>query len=145
MLNFIWTNIWTFLLVQIKLFNKKTIIFLLRILFRCLIVFKIRYAGSAGKYLCMLISLIYTSRYFNNVYLFTVQLFVQSTINPRSWGPLLKWCRFFKFPKLKFLETSIFRFSLFSFPKVQKVKYLPHLSSNPRNFFIEPSYGKSVL
>ena len=35
----------------------------------------------------------------------------------------------FKFPKLKILETSLFRFS-----KVQKVKYLTHLWSNQRNF-----------
>ena len=44
--NFIWTKVETklyfTLLVQIKLFNKKKIIFLIRSLFRCLIVIKIR-------------------------------------------------------------------------------------------------------
>ena len=35
-------NFTCFLLVQIKLFNKKTIIFLMRFLFLCLIVLKIR-------------------------------------------------------------------------------------------------------
>ena len=47
----------------------------------------------------------------------------------------------FKFPKLKFLETSIFRVFLFFF-KVQKIKYFHYLLSNHRNFFSESSYGK---
>ena len=38
----------------------------------------------------------------------------------------LSFTTIFKFPKLKFLETSIVRFFFF-FLQVKKVKYLPHL------------------
>ena len=56
-----------------------------------------------------------------------------------------KFKPFFKFPKLKFFETSIFRFYfIFSFfSKFQKVKYPPHLRSNHLIFFSESFNGKS--
>ena len=51
--NFIWTNMkfkTKLYLVQIESFNKKTIIFLMRFLFLCLIVFKIRSQLYLGFY-----------------------------------------------------------------------------------------------
>ena len=45
---------------------------------------------------------------------------------------------FLSFQNLKFWKLLYFVF----FSKVQKVKYLPHLLSNRRNFFSESSYGK---
>ena len=48
----------------------------------------------------------------------------------------------FTFPKLKYLETSIFFFFFFSFSKVQNGKYLPQLLSNPLYFLSDSSYGK---